>query len=382
MKPLAGKRVVDVTRLLPGGYCSMMLSDLGAEVIKVEEPGLGDYMRLTPPMKGEVSLVHEMVNKNKMSLGLNLKTKEGKRILRKLLRDCDVFIDGFRPGVIERLGFSFDAVRKINPRIVYCSISAFGHASPLSSIPGHDLNFQGLAGVLDPSEEQVPLVQFADLCSGLHAAVGILSVLCNPKRQATFIDVPIVQSLLSWLILPASHYFTTGRSPREEPSLAFGSDSYYNLYGTADKKLMAVAAIESEFWRNLMDKLGLDELASLKRGSRDERMRLKSRIAEVFSTKTRDQWSKVLMMSDTCATPVLALQEALDSDWAESSGVVRKNSSGKRVLGTPIRFSPHQKIIERPAPALGEQTRRILSRIGYSNEEIDSMIREGVVSVA
>ncbi|MBI3023949.1 MAG: CoA transferase, partial [Thaumarchaeota archaeon] len=169
---------------------------------------------------------------------------------------------------------------------------------------------------------------------------------------------------------------------RKEPSLAFGSDSYYNLYGTADKKLMAVAAIESEFWRNLTVKLGLDDFASLKRGSRDERMSLKSRMAEVFSTKTRDEWSKMLMMSDTCATPVLAIEEALDSDWAKSSGVVRKNSSGKRVLGTPIRFSPHQKTIEMPAPALGEHTRPILSRIGYSKKRVDSMIREGVVSVA
>lgn len=360
----------------------MWLSDLGADVIKVEEPGLGDYMRLTPPLKGEVSLVHEMVNRNKLSLGLNLKTSEGKKILRKLLRDCDVFIDGFRPGVIERLGFSFDAVSKINPRIVYCSISAFGHASPLSSIPGHDINFQGLAGVLDPSEERVPLVQFADLCSGLHATVGILSALCNPKRRATFIDIPIVQSLLSWLILPASHYFTTGRSPREEPSLAFGSDSYYNLYRTADKKLIAVAAIESEFWENLVEKLGLDDLASLRRGTIEERVRLKSRMAEVFSTKTRDEWSKMLMMSDTCVTPVLAMEEALESDWAESSGVVKKKSSGKRVLGTPIHFSPRLKTIERPAPALGEHTRRILSRMGYPSTKIDSMIREGVVSVS
>jgi crotonobetainyl-CoA:carnitine CoA-transferase CaiB-like acyl-CoA transferase len=202
----------------------MILSDLGAEVVKVEEPGIGDYMRMTPPTYEGTSLVDDMVNRNKRSVGINLKCEEGKEILRKIIAKSDVFVEGFRPGVIDRLGFSFDKVRKINSRIVYCSISAFGRGSRLSNIPGHDLNFEAMSGILAyGSSPEIPYVQYADLCAGVYAAIGVIASLHSRHYGATRVDVPIVQSLMSWMIIPYSAYLATNVEPRPGHSLLFGS---------------------------------------------------------------------------------------------------------------------------------------------------------------
>lgn len=192
----------------------MLLSDMGAQVIKVEQPGLGDYMRSTPPTRNGRSPVHATVNRNKLSIGINLKTDEGKEILRRLLRDAEVFVEGFRPGAMRRLGFSFHKVEEINPRIIYCSISAYGQRSGLSSMPGHDINFQAMAGTLGYSHgPEVPLLQIGDMASGLYAALGILGALASRKKKAVFVDVPIVASLLSLMVIPASAYLATGLPP-------------------------------------------------------------------------------------------------------------------------------------------------------------------------
>lgn len=377
MAPLTGIRVVDVSRLLPGGFCSMLLSDLGAEVIKVEQPGLGDYMRNTPPLK-RVSMVHAMVNRNKRSLGLNLKSAEGKRILRMLLRRSDVFLDGFRPGVMDRLGFSFSEVSRLNPSIVYCSISAFGRKSPMSKLPGHDLNFQAMAGSLGPMKPQVPLIQYSDYCAAMYASIGILAALVRRPRSAVLIDVPIVQSLMSLFVLPASAYFTTGKPNRLGSSLILGSEPVYNLYETLDKKYVAVATIEEEFWRNLLKGLGMSELAEWRHGSVADRKRLRTELGRAFAKKTREEWCSILMKGDTCVTPVLEVEEALDSDWSVISGSGRGRVEKR--LRLPIAFRPSYHNNVSAAPSLGEHTREILDELGFSNKAINELARSGAVS--
>lgn len=377
---LDGVRVVDASRLLPGGFATMLLSDMGAEVIKVEQPGLGDYMRATPPTRGGRSPVHATANRNKLSIGINLKTPEGKEVLSKLVRTADVFVEGFRPGAIKRLGFAFQDVRKLNPRIVYCSISTFGQASRLSSMPAHDVNFQALAGTLDyPRRAEVPLLQLGDMVSGMFAALGILGALVRGKG-ASFIDVPIVPSLLSWMIMPVSVYLATGESPAEGQSLLFGSTPYYNLFRTSDGRYMAVAAIEQEFWRRLVTVLGVPGLEHKRFGTVQERKEVTITLRRVFATKTRDQWAQLLTDKNTCATPVLSVEEALNSDWARAASTLVRVKGDGRVLNGPLRGTPLPRT--RPftkAPLLGEHTTGILKSLGYSKAEVARLKEKGVL---
>ena len=373
-------RVVDATRLLPGGFCTMLLSDMGAEVIKVEQPGLGDYMRATPPTKDGRSPVHSTVNRNKRSVGIDLKTAGGKQVMRRLLRSADVFIEGFRPGAMSRLGFSFQSVKKVNPKIIYCSISAYGHDVSLSSMPGHDINFQAMAGTLAYSPgAEVPLLQLGDLSSGMYAALGILGALAG-GRGPVHIDVPIVGSLLSWMVIPASAYLATGRPPKEGHSLVFGSTPYYNLYRTSDGKYMAVAAIEEGFWKNLLGALGVPQMAPYRFGTETEREEVTETLKRIFATKTRDEWSRALMHRDTCATPVLTVEEALTSDWARSLKMLVDLAGKETVLNSPIRSRPSMRgRAFTSAPALGEDTESLMKSLGYSRGQTDALRAKGAI---
>lgn len=375
---LDGVTVVDATRLLPGGFCTMLLSDMGAEVIKVEQPGLGDYMRATPPTKDGRSPVHATVNRNKLSIGLDLKTPGGKDVMRKLLKKADVFVEGFRPGAMARLGFSFKEVVKVNPRLVYCSISSYGQVDPLSSMPGHDINFQAMAGSLAYGRSpEVPLLQLGDLASGMYAAVGVLGALLAKKRPV-HVDVPIVGSLLSWMVIPASAYIATGEIPKRGHSLVFGSTPYYNLYETSDGGYMAVAAIEQVFWRNLVRALGTPWLEEKRFGTQREREEVSRTLRDTFLTKTRDEWAALLMKKETCATPVLTVEEALGSPWAASMLV--RLAGGETMLNGPIRSAPGARGRRfTAAPSLGRDTRRLLARLGYDRARTKALRREGAV---
>jgi alpha-methylacyl-CoA racemase len=352
----------------------MLLSDMGAEVIKVEEPGLGDYMRATPPTRKGVSPLHASVNRNKLSVGVDLKSEEGKEVMRRLLRRADVFIEGFRPGAMSRLGFSFARVRKLNPKIVYCSISAYGQEERLSSMPGHDINFQAMAGTLAYSPRpEVPLLQLGDMSSAMYAALGIAGALVS-RRRAVHIDVPIVASLLSWMVIPASAYLATGHAPRQGHSLVFGSTPYYNLYRTSDGKYMAVAAIEERFWRNLVAALGVPEIRQKRFGTPEERREVLKTLTRVFATKPRDEWAKLLMHRDTCTTPVLTVEEALTSDWAKDRSMLVEITKDEHVLNDPIRSTPPMRRRRfTSAPSLGRDTPSVLKSLGYSKKEVSAL---------
>lgn len=377
---LEGVTVIDATRLLPGGFCTMLLSDMGAEVVKVEQPGLGDYMRATPPTREGRSPVHATVNRNKKSIGIDLKSLKGKKVMRRLLRRADVFVEGFRPGAMPRLGFSFTQVKKVNPRIVYCSISAYGQGNPLSSMPGHDINFQAMAGTLAYSNgAEVPLLQLGDMASGMYAALGILGALSH-HRKAVFIDVPIVGSLLSWMVIPAAAYLATGRPPKEGHSLVFGSTPYYNTYRTADGRYIAVAAIEEIFWRNLVNALGVPELELKRFGTIEERTHVTSELKRVFATRTREEWAELLMKRETCATPVLTVEEALTSEWAKRLEMLIGVDGDDLVLNQPVRTMPKMRTRRfTRAPDLGTDTDVIMKGLGYSRGEAARLKEKGII---
>ena len=373
-------KVVDATRLLPGGFCTMLLSDMGAKVIKVEQPGLGDYMRATPPTKDGRSPVHATVNRNKLSIGIDLKAEEGKRLLSALLRDADVFVEGFRPGAMRRLGFSFEEVRRINAKVIYCSISAYGQASRFSTLPGHDINFQAMAGTLGYSQRaEVPLLQLSDMVSGTYAALAIAGALASRKR-AVFIDVPIIPSLLSWMVLPASAFLATGRPPKEGHSLIFGSTPYYNLYRTSDRKYIAVAAIEQEFWHNLLKAIGAQEFEEKRFGSFKERRRVTAGLGRIFASKSRDEWADLLMYKDTCATPVFSVEEALTSNLAKAASMLVDVAGDGKVLNDPLRSKPRMR--SHPftaAPSLGRDTDMLMASMGYTKADVKRLRRLRVI---
>jgi alpha-methylacyl-CoA racemase len=358
----------------------MLLSDMGAEVVKVEQPGLGDYMRATPPTIDGKSPTHATVNRNKRSIGIDLKAREGRAVMRRLLREADVFVEGFRPGAMARLGFSFSDARKVNRKIIYCSISAYGQRNKLSSMPGHDINFQAMAGTLGYSRgPEVPMLQLGDLASGMYAAIAILGALVH-RKGAVYLDVPIVSSLLSWMVIPASAYMATGHPPEEGHSLVFGSTPFYNLYETSDGKSFAVAAIEPEFWRNLVTALGLPGLEHKRFGTKEERIEVTSELKRVFLTKTRDEWAGILMSKDTCATPVLTVEEALTSDWARKLEMLVEISRGETVLNGPFRARPPPR--SRPftgAPTLGQDTGKVMASLGYSKKQVEELKARGVI---
>lgn len=359
----------------------MLLSDMGASVVKVEQPGLGDYMRATPPTGGSASPVHSFVNRNKLSIGINLKTEDGREVLRRLLREADVFVEGFRPGAMKRLGFSFESIRRISHRIVYCSISAYGQGNRFSSMPGHDINFQAMAGTLGYSvPPSVPQLQLSDLVSGSYAALAIVGALTHRKRDAVHIDVPMVPSLVSWMILPTASYLVTGHAPKEGDSLIFGSTPYYNLYCTSDGKYLAVAAIEDEFWHNLVFKLGIPELERKRFGTPRERIEVARRLTRIFASKTRDEWARLLMKSETCVTPVLSVDEALASEWAKANSMLLRVQGDGVVLNWPVRSNPGMRTSPfTGAPPLGRDTDDLLASLGYEADEVARLRSQGAV---
>lgn len=376
---LDGIRIVDATRLLPGDFCTMLLADMGAEVIKVEQPGLGDYLRAAPPTRGGRSTLHSTVNRNKLSIGVDLKKPQGKDIMRRLLHRADALVEGFRPGAMSRLGFSYGAVRKINPKIVYCSITGYGQESDFRSVAGHDINFQALAGSLAyPSSAEVPLVQLGDLTAGMYAALGILGALVGKKRPVR-LDVPVVASLLSFMVVPASAYLATGHPPTPGQSLIFGSTPYYRLYSTSDGGHMAVGALEEGFWRNLLKALGVPEMSGMRFGTPRERQLVEQRLTRIFATKTRDEWTKLLMRRETCTTPVLTVEEALASGWGKSLSMLVA-AAGEVVLNGPLKSKPALR--SRPftrAPSLGADTGALMKFLGYSKSQAAALKAEGAI---
>jgi crotonobetainyl-CoA:carnitine CoA-transferase CaiB-like acyl-CoA transferase len=247
-------------------------------------------------------------------------------------------------------------------------------------MPGHDINFQAMAGTLGYSPgPEVPLLQLSDMTSGMYAALAIVAALAG-RRKAVHIDVPIVASLLSWMVLPASAYLATGRPPKEGHSLIFGSTPFYNLYETSDGKHVAVAAIEEEFWRNLVTVLGVPELEHKRFGTPEERREVTAAITRIFATKTRDEWARILMNMDTCATPVLTVEEALTSDWAKSLSMLVDLPDGETLLNGPVRSRPRAR--HKPftrAPALGEDTSAVMRSLGYTQKEVAALRAGGAI---
>jgi len=389
MSALEGTRVLDLTMLLPGPFCTLFMADFGAEVIKVEPPETGDYIRWFPPMIGEMSARHHLVNRNKKSITLNLKSEEGRKIFFDLIPRFDVLVEGFRPGVMKRLGLDYKKVSEANPEIIYCSLSGYGQDGPYKDIVGHDINYIGFAGILDISGKKdeapaVPGVLTADIGGGMMALIGILLALQARNRtgRGQYIDMSMLDGLIAWLYHIAGDCFTAETCPTRGDSNVTGNYACYTVYPTKDGKYVTVGALEEKFWQTLCQSLGVEDIIpdQFVPEKQDE---LKEIFTDIFLTKTRDEWVEELSKKDICFGPVQDLSEAFSDPQVTHRRMIQEieiPEIGKvKQLGIPIKLSDTPGKIKKPAPKLGENTEEILKNLGYSSSEISDMRQRKVI---
>ena len=392
--PLSDIKVLDLTRLLPGGFCSLLLADLGADVIKVEDTGGGDYVRWAPPYYGSDeqaplgtrSALYLALNRNKRSIRLDLKSDAGREALLKLAPDADVLLESFRPGVLDRLGVGYERLREVNPGIVYCAISGYGQDGPNRDRAGHDMNYLGLNGLLGLTGEAggppvQPGGQIADLGGGsLMAAVGVLAALNERRRsgEGQFVDVSMTDGALSWLAMVAGRYLCDGEVPERGKLELAGGLVCYRPYEASDG-WVTCGALETKFWGAFCKGVGREDLIDRQFDAPGSDAH--GEVVEIFKSRSRDEWRAFNDEHDCCIEPVLGLDEALDSGQVrEREMVVELEQPGLgtvRQLGVPVKLSRTPGGIHRSAPALGEHTAELLADAGYSPEQVAELMSSG-----
>jgi alpha-methylacyl-CoA racemase len=385
---LEGVRVLDLTRLLPGGFCTLLLADMGADVLKVEDTGTGDYIRWMPPYyggeeqrrEGTASAYFLALNRNKRSLRLNLKDERGRDVLLRLIEDYDVVVESFRPGVMDRLGVGYEALRARNRRVIYCPISGYGQDGPLTARSGHDTNYLALNGLLGLTGRRggPPIQsagQIADLGGGgLMAAVGILTALHERERsgEGQVVDISMTDGALSWLAMVAARYFAEQKVPRRgEPELAGGIACYFP-YETKDEQWVSLGALEPKFWQNWCNGSGRPDLIEKQFEHPDSEVG--AEVAAVFRERTRDEWTAFAGEHDCCLEPILDLDEVLGSELVRARDmVVELDQPGigpVKQVGAPIKLSRTPADTTGAAPALGGDTDEVLREIGIDPQPL------------
>jgi alpha-methylacyl-CoA racemase len=410
--PLEGIRVLDLSRLLPGGFCSLLLADFGADVLKVEDTGQGDYIRWAPPYyeNAEGSAKSAMflaLNRNKRSIRIDLKSEAGREVLLRLAREYDVLLESFRPGVMDRLGVGYERLREENPGIVYCAITGYGQTGPKRDASGHDMNYLGLVGLLGLSGEVGgPPVQsegqIADIGGGaLMAAFGIMVALRERdggggrgsrssgltggtgSGEGQLVDVSMADGALSWLAMVAGRHFADGVVPKRGEQMLAGALICYRPYECADG-WVTLGALEPKFWGAWCRGVGREDLIEKqfeKPGSDAH-----AQVEEIFKGRTRLEWEGFASEHDCCLEPVLELDEALASELVRERGMVVTLAQpgvedGVRQLGVPVKLdrtpASHDRL---PGPALGEHTEEVLRAAGYSDEQVAQLLEQGAVA--
>jgi crotonobetainyl-CoA:carnitine CoA-transferase CaiB-like acyl-CoA transferase len=378
--PLTGIRVLDLTRLLPGAYCTLLLADMGADVIKIEEPGEGDYMRWTPPLIDGQSTLFNALNRNKKSLTLNLKSDVGRELLLRLVAGADVLVEGNRPGVMDRLGLGWDVLHERNPRLVMCSITGYGQDGPYALRAGHDLNYMATAGALGLNGERdgppVPLsVQVADIGGGgLQPAVAILGALVATQRggEGRWIDAAMTDGAASWLAMAFAAQAAGETVARGDQRLS-GRYPCYRVYACKDGGYYSVAALEPKFWTALCGALERADLVDLQYA---EDSVTHQAMEKIFASRTRSEWQQILSAIDACCEPVLDLDEVATHPQVAARGVIETRASGVEVRPAVVLRDDWRR---RDAPRLGENTAEVLAEIGVDAGRLDELKGAGVI---
>lgn len=385
MQALEGIKIIDFSKWLPGQYCGMVLGDFGADVIKVEDVK-GDVTRgFTPAKEPGMSYWHLMLNRNKRGITVNLKTPAGREVLLRLLKEADVFLEGFRPGYLKMLGLDYESVSKINPRLIYCSITGFGPEGKYKHMPSHDLNVIGLAGVAAPEDGtdiSVPSVQVAALGGSLNAISGILMALYARERtgKGQLVNVDLYSSAINAEITAISSVI--GCRETGMPSFGRTASHYYSVYKTKDCRYLSIGTIEPKFWQKMCRLIDLPELES-RQFDFAHSAEIKEKLAAAFAGKTQAEWLELIGKDEFCVTPIRTLQEALDSSLTTEQSqmlVTKKEDFGNYTyVKSAAKLSDTPGTIRKRAPYLGEHTQEVLESAGYTKEEITAMHEKGEI---
>lgn len=383
---LDGVRVLDLTRYLPGPYATQLLADAGADIIKIEDTKMGDPTRwMDLDADGEGTLF-DAVNRGKQSVALDLKSEAGRTAFFGLVTETDVCIEGFRPGVTERLGVDYDTLHEHNTEIVYCSLSGYGGTGPYRTRAGHDLNYAAFSGVLDMTrvdeyaKPQIPGIPVGDMAGGLFAAFAIVGALCSRELGNTggeYLDIAMTDVLLSFsqALAPGA---LAGETPRPGETALTGELPWYDVYETANGEYMTVAALEPHFWEAFCETVGREDLVDAHLTEDPAtRAALREELVEIFAAKTREEWEVVFEDVDATVEPVRTLTEALDHPQIDSRGFVEH--AGLARIGFPARSSDHPE----PAtgvPSHGEHTEGVLREAGYDDRDLERLREMGAAA--
>lgn len=376
---LAGTKVLDLSRLLPGPFCSMILADHGAEVISVEDKRF----------KSD-GLFLNNINRNKRHMSLNLKLEQGLSIFLKLAQEADVIIEGFRPGVVQRLGVDYKSIEKFNPGIIYCSITGYGQTGPMKDRVGHDANYLANSGILDligqaKAPPSIPGVQFADIAGGaMNAAMGILMALVERSKtgKGQSIDISMTDGMVGFL--SPAHFFSqlTREIPRRSDFILSHRYACYNTYETADNRYIVIGAVEHRFWKRLCDHLGLPDYAGLQYDD-ERRKEIILALASIFKRRTVDEWDEEFSDLDVCYARIKNMTEVMDDPLLCEREMVLdfpgKDGTTAKVFGIPVKLSRTPGAIKTPPDEFGGRTHEILAELGYSKEEINGFESDGTI---
>ena len=385
--PLDGVRILDLTRLLPGGMLGALLADLGADVVKVEEPGRGDYLRSQPGRIGPDSAASWIVGRGKRSIAVDLKRPEGVDLLLRMSEQAQVLIEGFRPGVTDRLGIGYEAVRARNPQIVYASLTGYGRDGPMAGVAGHDISYISYAGVLSmtgPPGGPVcpPGVQVADLGGATILGVGLLAALYRAGRtgRGSLVEVAMYDAALAWTSIHAGEFWASGQAPGPGQMLLNGKYPCYGVYVCADGRYLSVGAVEPAFWAAFC--------AAISRVDLERRMHdpsARAEVAAVLLGRRRDDWVELLAITDACVAPVLDLGEALAHPLAAARAMVARApidhaaTATAPTLGSPVRVDGRITPPGTPPPALGEHSVALALEAGLTADQVQTLLASGVL---
>lgn len=389
--PLSSLKVLDFSTLLPGPFGTMIFADWGAEVVRIESPTRPDMVRMLPPQDNGVSAAHSFLNRSKKSLALDLKKTEGVEVVKQLVKDYDVVIEQFRPGVMDRLGVGYDALKEVNPGLIYCSITGYGQTGPYKNRAGHDLNYLSIAGITGyngrKSSGPAPInVQVADVAGGsYHCVMSVLAAVVHRQQtgEGQYIDVSMTDAAFSMHALTAPPALVGGTEPELE-STQLNGGTFYDCYETKDGRYFSVGGLEPQFFAQFCQALGHPEWAGKGLALNEEiQSGLKKDIADVMKTKTFAEWQEVFAALDSCTEPVLSFSEACRHPQIQARDLLVEvpvaGDDTQQQLASPVKFTGTQPEYKHTGAALGAHTDDVLAGAGMSAEQISELRKVGAI---
>jgi alpha-methylacyl-CoA racemase len=387
---LKGMKILDFSTLLPGPYATMMFADLGAEVLRVEAPARIDLLRVAPPYDGDQTAAHGYINRSKRSISLDLKKPESMELIKHLVKEYDIVLEQFRPGVMERLGLGYEALKEANPKLIYCSLTGYGQTGPFRDRPGHDNNYLAIAGVADYSRRQggapVPMgIQIADVAGGsLHTVIGILTAALHREKtgEGQFIDVSMTDAAFALNALYGSGYLACGIEPEAQKMLLNGV-TFYDYYQTKDQRYFSVGSLEPQFRKLLCEAIGHPEMIEVGASDHpDDVVAFKEVVREAFLSKTYNEWVQVFKERQACVEPVLKFSEACAHPQIQAREMVvqvaKPDGSTQRQIACPIKFSAGKPEYKHIGSKPGENTNDVLQEAGFSLQQIEEWREKGL----